>query len=153
MHYIHKSGRPAKSATSDCRMGDGLWTKARKRQGKGTAGKWTGDRGLANGFPIKHVKLVLANISILLPCLCYFGKKARNNPVLWYKNIRSLGRAALIVSLAGYLILQERRVKGRAGDTWKRHWATESVFVWALWIQGAQVWSRCSEWRLCYQGH
>lgn len=115
MHYIHKSGRPAKSATSDCRMGDGLWTKARKWQGKGTAGKWTGDRGLANEFPIKHIKLVLANISILLPCLCYFGKKARNNPVLWYKNIRSLGRAAVIVSLAGYLILQERRVKGRAG--------------------------------------
>lgn len=106
------------SATSDCRMGDGLWTKAIKCQGKGTAVKWARDLengGLENGFPIKRAKLVLTNISILLPCLCYFGKKARNNPVPWYENVRSLGRAAVIVWLAGYLILQERWVKGRAG--------------------------------------
>lgn len=44
-----------------------------------------------------------------------FGKKLRNNPVMWYKNVRSWGRAAVIVSVAGYLILQERWVKGRAG--------------------------------------
>lgn len=115
IHYIHKSARPAMSATSDCRTGDGLWTKAIKYQGKGTAGKWTGDRCLENGFPIKHDKPLLTNICRLLPCLSYFGKKARNNPVPWYKNVRSFGRAAVIVPLVGYLILQERWVKGRAG--------------------------------------
>lgn len=44
-----------------------------------------------------------------------FGKKARNNPVLCNKNVRSLGRAAVIVCLAGYLILREIWVKGREG--------------------------------------
>lgn len=64
----------------------------------------------------------VTNISTFLPCLCYFGKKARNHPVLCYKNVKPLGRAAVIVPLAGYLIRQEgRRAKGRAGTAPVRH--------------------------------
>lgn len=57
----------------------------------------------------------LTDISTFLPCLSYFGKKTRNNLVLFYKTVRPSGRAAVRVSLAGYLIQPKRWVKGRAG--------------------------------------